>query len=89
MHAIHIRIPVCFFFRNKIINKNYFSFIYDTTSSLTIQECTMELRASFGEHIRFVFYPIGNDYDHDYFMSIPRVPCLKIRDVLFEEILCI
>jgi hypothetical protein len=44
----------------------------------------MELRASFGDHIRFVFYPIGNirdDYDQDYFMTLPKAPCLKIRDV--------
>lgn len=44
----------------------------------------MELRASMGDHIRLVFYPILNmrdDYDQDYFMSIPKNPCLKIRDV--------
>lgn len=49
----------------------------------------MELRASVGDHIRLVFYPlstIGDDYDQDYFMSIPKSPCLKIRDVNFFKI---
>ncbi|CAF1428235.1 unnamed protein product [Rotaria sordida] len=53
------------------------------TKILSIQECTIELRASIGDHIRFIFYPISNirdDYDQDYFISIPRAPCLKIRD---------
>lgn len=56
----------------------------DDTSLLTIQECTMELQASVGDHIRFVFYPIAtisDDYDQDYILSIPKVPCLRIRDV--------
>ncbi|CAF4688987.1 unnamed protein product [Rotaria sp. Silwood1] len=53
------------------------------TTILSIPECTMELRASMGEHIRFVFYPISNirdDYDQDYFIPVARAPCLKIRD---------
>jgi hypothetical protein len=57
---------------------------YDPTL-LSIQECTIELRASIGDHIRFGFYPISynirDDYDQDYFMSIPKTACLKIRDV--------
>jgi hypothetical protein len=48
----------------------------------------MELRASIGDHIRFVFYPLANirdDYDQDYFLSIPKMPCLKIRDVYLKD----
>ncbi|CAF0736835.1 unnamed protein product [Adineta steineri] len=55
---------------------------YDTTA-FSIQECTTELQASHGSRIRIVFYPISyirNDYDQDYFISIPKTPCLKIRD---------
>ncbi|CAF1303937.1 unnamed protein product [Adineta ricciae] len=46
-------------------------------------ECTTELHASHGDRIRLVFYPIvnlRNDYDQDYFQSIPRAPCLKVHD---------
>ncbi|CAF2043759.1 unnamed protein product [Rotaria magnacalcarata] len=51
--------------------------------ALLIQDCTMELRASLGDHIRFIFYPIStirDDYDHDYLNLVPRMPCLRIRD---------
>lgn len=54
-----------------------------------MQECTMELRASSGDHIRLVFYPISyvnEDYDQDYFNSIPRAPCLKIIDVCLRSL---
>ena len=68
--------------------RSFFSLLHtddeDDTTSLSIQECTMELRASMGNHIRFVFYSISNtrdDYDQDYYMSMPKAPCLKIRDV--------
>jgi hypothetical protein len=67
--------------------RNFFFLYIDNnydTMLLSMQECTMELRASIGDHIRFVFYPISNirdDYDQDYIMSIPKSPCLKIRDV--------
>ncbi|CAM4907586.1 unnamed protein product [Rotaria socialis] len=50
---------------------------------LPMQDCTMELRASLRDHIRFIFYPIPtirDDYDHDYFNLVPRMPCLRIRD---------
>jgi hypothetical protein len=50
----------------------------------TLLDCTTELRASIGDRIRIVFYPISrvrNDYDHDYDVSVSKGPCLKIRDV--------
>lgn len=55
----------------------------DDTALLSIQECTMELRTTIGNRIRFVFYPITNnreDYDPDYAMSMSKSPCLRIRD---------
>ncbi|UJR16256.1 hypothetical protein I4U23_003164 [Adineta vaga] len=55
----------------------------DDQTVLSIRECTTELHASHGDRIRLVFYPIAgirNDYDQDYFQSIPKAPCLKIRD---------
>jgi hypothetical protein len=70
----------------------FFSLLYtdndDDIASLSIKECTTELQASIGNHIRIVFYPISNirnDYDQDYFMSIPKTPCLKIRDVCLKK----
>mgnify|MGYP006892787337 FL=1 len=56
----------------------------DDTTLLSIQECTMELRASIGNQIRLVFYPITanrDDYDQDYAMPMSKSPCLRIRDV--------
>ncbi len=79
------------------LTRNCFSLLYtdngdddDDIASLSIKECTTELQASLGDHIRIVFYPISNirnDYDQDYFMSIPKTPCLKIRDVCLKKIL--
>ena len=49
-----------------------------------MQECTMELRASVGDRIRMVFYPIlddRNDEEPDYDLPLARGACLKIRDV--------
>lgn len=50
------------------------------STGLIIEECTMELRASIGDHIRIVFHPIGDDQD-DYQMFTPKMPCFKIHDV--------
>jgi len=49
------------------------------------EECTVELRAAIDDQIRLVFYSmdknIPDNYDNDYIMSIPKFPCLRIRDV--------
>lgn len=57
----------------------------DDTTWLSIQACTMELRAAMGARIRVVFYPISNtrdDYDQDY---LTKIPCLKLRDVYLNS----
>lgn len=52
---------------------------------LTVEECTMELRASMGDRIRIVFHPTGDDQD-DYLMSTPKSSCFKIHDVLHTSL---
>ena len=51
------------------------------------EECTMELRAMVDNQIRLIFYSMdrnnSDDYDQEYTMSIPKFPCLRIRDVCF------
>ncbi|UJR30274.1 hypothetical protein I4U23_017812 [Adineta vaga] len=48
------------------------------------EECTVELRASSHDQIRLVFdlfeKNISDDYDQDYIISLPKLPCLRIRD---------
>ncbi|CAF1045799.1 unnamed protein product [Adineta ricciae] len=48
------------------------------------EECTIELRASLTDQIRLVFDPfeknLSDDYDQDYMISLPKLPCLRIRD---------
>jgi hypothetical protein len=57
----------------------------DENSDTIHEECTVELRASLGDQIRLVFYSmdknIPDDYDEDYIISMPKFPCLRIRDV--------
>ncbi len=65
-------------------------YIDDDDYDTTYEECTVELRASVNDRIRLVFYSIDknipDDYDKDYIMSLPKSPCLRIRDVcLIDE----
>lgn len=55
--------------------------VISDSTSFNMEECTMELRASPGDRIRIVFYPIEDDL-----WSFPKTSCFKIRDVFLLEI---
>jgi hypothetical protein len=68
----------------KGIHYKFFRWSIDN-DDIIYEECTVELRAMIGDQIRLVFYSmdknITDDYEQDYSMSIPKFPCLRIRDV--------